>query len=189
MVKSCKTCLRTPQGQYCKVSSRPHNSTVHNSIEYLFDTSEQVPSYSHFKVITHDHLLCPDMWVIWMLWISSEDVPSYTHSCITHWSLSDLGNFESRFMFWVCHICLVWSEKLVTCVKGLALLEIISCILSVWVKTYIETHQILLTQLLKLLKLLGHQKLSTSYSTPHLSEDCKYRHRILNKTYLQYLKT
>ena len=40
-----------------------------------------------------------------------------------------------------------------------------------------QTHQILLTQLPELLELLGYQELSTSYSTPHLSEDYKHRHR------------
>lgn len=34
-----------------------------------------------------------------------------------------------------------------------------------------STHQILLTQPVKLLKLLRHQKLSTSHSTPDLSQD------------------
>lgn len=47
-------------------------------------------------------------WVIWVLWMSCEDVPSCTHSCIPHWSLSDMGNFESRFMLWVCHI--IWDN-------------------------------------------------------------------------------
>ncbi len=36
-----------------------------------------------------------------------------------------------------------------------------------------QTHQVLLTQLSELLKLLGDQKLSTSYSAPHLPEDYK----------------
>lgn len=40
-----------------------------------------------------------------------------------------------------------------------------------------QTHQILLTQLPELLELLGYQELSTSYSTPHLSEDYKHTQR------------
>lgn len=39
------------------------------------------------------------------------------------------------------------------------------------------THQIFLTQLSELLKLLGHQKLSTSNSTPHFPKDYKEKHR------------
>lgn len=39
------------------------------------------------------------------------------------------------------------------------------------------THQILLAQLSELLELLGHQKLSTSNSTPHFPKDYKEKHQ------------
>lgn len=59
-------------------------------------------------------------------------------------------------------------------------------VLSVCMRVF-QTHQILLTQLPELLKLLGYQELSTSDGTPHLSEYYQHRHRVYKENNLQYI--